>query len=98
MTKRELANELAECMENVDGFGQSAANHAVETIVEIIAEALVRGEAVTLRRFATLEPVQRKARKARHINDGITIEMPAYRDVRMKLYGEMKRRMNEKSK
>lgn len=53
MTKREIAKELA----NRSNLTPSQATHAVEGIVEIIADALAKDEPILLRGFGTIKTV-----------------------------------------
>ena len=77
MTKREIAKELA----NRSNLTPSQATHAVEGIVEIIADALAKDEPILLRGFGTINERETAAYTA------ITSQhAQAVRDYRSKVY------------
>jgi DNA-binding protein HU-beta len=73
MTKRELAQRIAEGGE----VPQKLADWAVESVLEGIAAALERGEAVSLAGFGKFSVAQRAARQARDPRTGASIDVPA---------------------
>lgn len=91
MTKMELAKALAE----KTGMPLSQAISSTEGVIETINEALVAGETLTLRGFATIKPVTLAARKGRDISAGKVIEVPARRSVKLTLSKELKKRLNK---
>lgn len=91
MTKNEIAVEL--CKRNPD-MPKSTALHAVEGVVEILSDAFVRGDNVYLRGFGTLEVRTTKEKKARDINAGTTVVVPAQRTVKFKVSKQLKDRLN----
>lgn len=54
MTKQDIIDHLT----NNCGLHRSSAIRAVEGVINSISDALARGEAVTLRGFATIKPVE----------------------------------------
>ena len=91
MTKNDIAVEL--CKRNPD-LPKSTALHAVEGVTDILSDAFVRGENVYLRGFGSLEVKTTKEKKARNINAGTTVIIPAQRTVKFKVSKQLKNRMN----
>lgn len=91
MTKNDIAVEL--CKRNSD-LPKSTALHAVEGVTDILSDAFVRGENVYLRGFGSLEVKTTKEKKARNINAGTTVIIPAQRTVKFRLSNLLKNRMN----
>lgn len=91
MTKNDLAVEL--CKRNPD-LPKSTALHVVEGVIDILSDAFVRGDNVYLRGFGSLEVKTTKEKKARNINAGTTVVIPAQRTVKFKLSKQLKNRMN----
>ncbi len=79
MNKAELADALAERT----GIQRKDSRAAVEALFDpesgLIAQALQRGEKVSLTGFGTFEVRERKARTARNPRTGEMIEVPATR-------------------
>lgn len=92
MTKMELAQALAE---KVPGMTISQAIAATEGVIGVISDALVAGDTLTLRGFATIKPVTLAPRKGRDIAAGKVIDVPARRSVKLVLSKELKARMNK---
>lgn len=78
MTKRDLAIELASRSQ----ISLDLALHCIDSLMDAAIEALADGENITLRGFGTLKQVRRKAKKARHITAGTTIEVPAHNIIK----------------
>lgn len=91
MTKNDIAVELCK---RIPDLPKSMALHAVEGVAEILSDAFVRGENVYLRGFGTLEVKTTKEKKARNINAGITVVIPAQRTVKFKVSKQLKERLN----
>ena len=66
MNKSELVGRVSE---SIDG-GRTAANHAVEAVIETIQEAVSRGEKVAISGFGVFERVERAARDRPQSCDG----------------------------
>lgn len=91
MTKNDIAVELCN---RIPELPKSTALHAVEGVAEILSDAFVRGDNVYLRGFGSLEVKTAKEKKARNINAGTTVVIPAQRTVKFKLSKQLKNRMN----
>ena len=94
MTKNDIALRL--CY-RIPDLPKSTAIHAVEALTGILSDAFVRGESVYLRGFGSMEVKTTQEKKARNINAGTTIVIPAQRIVKFKLSKQLKNRMNSSS-
>ena len=95
MTKNDIAVELCK---RIPDLPKSTALHVVEGMTEILSDAFTRGENVYLRGFGSLEVKTTKEKKARNINAGTTVIIPAQRTVKFRLSNLLKNRMNNGSK
>ena len=95
MTKNAIAVELCN---RIADLPKSTALHAVEGVTDILSDAFARGESVYLRGFGTLEVKTTKEKKARNINAGTTVIIPAQRTVKFKVSKQLKDRLNNGSK
>lgn len=91
MTKNDIAVELCN---RIPDLPKSTALHAVEGVAEILSDAFVRGDNVYLRGFGTFEVKVTKEKKARNINAGTIVVVPAGRTVKLKISQQLKNRMN----
>lgn len=91
MTKNDIAVELCK---RIPDLPKSTALHVVEGMTEILSDAFTRGENVYLRGFGSLEVKTTKEKKARNINAGTTVIIPAQRTVKLRLSNLLKNRMN----
>ena len=73
MNKSQIADRLAGRM----GLTKSAAAGAVDAVLEAIAEALAKHEAVRLAGFGTFETKHRPARTGRNPQTGEAVSIPA---------------------
>lgn len=95
MTKNDIAVELCN---RIPDLPKSTALHVVEGVTDILSDTFTRGENVYLRGFGTLEVKTSKEKKARNINAGTTVVIPAQRTVKFKLSKQLKDRLNNGSK
>lgn len=95
MTKNDIAVELCK---RIPDLPKSTALHVVEGVTDILSDAFVRGDNVYLRGFGTLEVKTTKEKKARNINAGTTVVIPAQRTVKFKVSKQLKDRLNNGSK
>ena len=91
MTKNDIVVELCK---RIPDLPKSTALHVVEGVTDILSDAFARGENVYLRSFGSLEVRTTKERKARNINAGTTVVVPAMRTVKFKISKQLKNRMN----
>lgn len=95
MTKNDIAVELCN---RIPDLPKSTALHVVEGVTDILADAFTRGDNVYLRGFGSLEVKTTKEKKARNINTGTSVVIPAQRTVKFKLSKQLKNRMNNGNK
>ncbi|MCM1079117.1 MAG: integration host factor subunit beta [Bacteroidales bacterium] len=93
MTKTEIVEHII----NTTTLSRSQAQTAVECVINAITDSLTKGESVYLRGFATIKAHTTKERKARNINKGTTMTIPAQRTVKFQLSRQLKNRMNNKT-
>ena len=91
MTKNDIAVEICK---RIPDLSKSTALHVVEGVTDILSDAFVCGDNVYLRGFGSLEVKTTKEKKARNINAGTTVIIPAQRTVKFKLSKQLKNRMN----
>ena len=93
MTKKEIISELV----GRTDLSTSQATHAVEGIMDIVADALVEGKTM-LRGFGCIKLVTRAAKPARNISKGETIIVPERKRVKFTAYNELQERINRAQK
>lgn len=91
MTKNDIAVELCN---RIPELTKPTALHVVDGVAEILSDAFSRGDNVYLRGFGTMEVKTTREKKARNINAGTTVVIPAQRTVKFKISKELKNRMN----
>ncbi|MGD8371744.1 MAG: HU family DNA-binding protein [Deltaproteobacteria bacterium] len=74
MNKADLINEVAKVVKT-----KKEAQAAVDCVLSTVANALRRGDAVTLVGFGTFKVSERKARRGRNPQTGAVIQIPAAR-------------------
>ncbi len=95
MTKKDIAVQLCS---RIPQLSKSTALHVVDNVIEILTDAFSREEHVYLRGFGTMVVKSNKARKARNINAGKSMVIPAQRTVKFKISQQLKNRMNNGNK
>lgn len=93
MTKQDIIDHLT----NNCGLHRSSAIRAVEGIISTISDSLARGEAVTLRGFATIKPVIKAEKIGRDIGANKPMVIPAQRSAKLVLSQELKDKLNSKA-
>lgn len=94
MTRKEIISQLVKRTD----LTPSQATHAVEGIIEIVADALVSCEPILLRGFGCIKIVKRAAKPARNISKGETIIVPERKRVKFTAYNELQERINRAQK
>lgn len=87
--------ELAEAISAKTGTSMTWANDCVETVMDEIMAALVRGEEVTLRGFGTWKEKALGSRTARNPRTGEAVEVAPRRAVKFKPSKQWQAAMNE---
>lgn len=91
MTRNDIAVELCK---RIADLPKSTALHVVDCVTDILTDAFARGENVYLRGFGSLEVKTTKEKKARNINAGTTVVVPAMRTVKFKISNQLKKHLN----
>ncbi len=92
MTKQDIIDHLT----NNCGLHRSSAIRAVEGMISSISASLARGEAVTLRGFATIKPVSKAKKIGRNMNIDKPVIIPAHRSAKLVISKELKDKLNSK--
>lgn len=74
---------------------RSQAIAATDSVVDAISRSLINGESVYIRGFATIKAVITAPKKARNINKGTVVTIPAQNSAKLVLCKELKERMNK---
>lgn len=90
MTKQDIIDHLT----NKCGLHRSSAIRAVDGVLNTISDSLARGEAVTLRGFATIKPVNKAKKIGRNMNNDTPVVIPAHRSAKLVLSKELKEKLN----
>ena len=80
MNKSELVATIAE----VGGMTKVRAQQALDQVLSNVAEAMEKGERVTLSGFGTFKVVERAEQKGRNPQTGQSIVIPAHNVVKFK--------------
>lgn len=94
MKKGELVAELSKRTE----MSATAANNAVNTLIDIITERLKKGDTVGITGFGTFSVAKRAARKGRNPATGETIKIAASKSPRFSAGATLKSAVNPKKK
>lgn len=73
MTKNELVSAIAKR----SGISKADVEHVINNSLNVIRETVASGDPIIIRGFGTIEPKLRKAKKARIIATGETVNIPA---------------------
>ncbi|MES2907186.1 MAG: integration host factor subunit beta [Pseudomonadota bacterium] len=95
MIKSELIEEIAAKNPNLY---QRDVEQIVNTVLDVITDALTRGDRVELRGFGTFSVKERPARTGRNPRTGATVQVEAKRLPAFKPGKELKERINAKTK
>ncbi|MBF0612457.1 MAG: HU family DNA-binding protein [Magnetococcales bacterium] len=80
MNKRDLVQKLAQ----KTGFNEKIAGEALTTTLDVIQDALIRGDRVSLIGFGAFEVTEREARPGRNPQTGEPITIPASKVLRFR--------------
>jgi len=92
MKKTELIAEVAK----KTGLSKKDVNEVINTTLEVIEEALKKGEKVSFIGFGNFEVVTRKAREARVPGTNKKVKVPETKTVRFKVGKKLKETLNSK--
>ena len=71
VNKAQLVDELAKAFEG----NKRQASHALETVIDTVTRAIVKGEKVAITGFGSFERIERAARTARNPRTGATVRL-----------------------
>jgi len=91
MTRAELIAAVADRA----GLTRADAERAVHSLLDVVRDALVTGDRVTLPGFGTFDAAERKARTGRNPRTGEAIEIAATRAARFKPSRGLKDALND---
>lgn len=90
MTKQ----DIIQLLEKRTSLSLSQSTHAVNGVIDILADALAKEESIFLRGFGTLKTVRRAARHGRDITRGKLLSLPPTKQVKFVAYSALKIRIN----
>lgn len=90
MNKADLVNSISE----QTGLTKTKSNQVVDAMTTIIADALAKGDKVTLVGFGSFTTSERSARKGRNPKTGEVIEIPSKRVAKFKAGSELTKSVN----
>lgn len=91
MTKSEIVLKIA----RETAIEKGDINKVVESFIKTVKNAIINGDEVTIRGFATIGTVERAEKKARHIAKGECVIVPAHKVVRFKPANDFKKAVAE---
>jgi DNA-binding protein HU-beta len=91
MTRAELIAAVADRA----GLPKADAEGAVHSLLDVVRDALVAGDRVTLPGFGSFDVAERKARSGRNPRTGEAIEIAASRNARFKPSKGLKDTLND---
>jgi DNA-binding protein HU-beta len=86
MTKADLVAKIAANA----GLTRANAEKAVTGLVSVVADALAKGEKITLVGFGTFEVAKRSAREGRNPRTGAALKIPASKTVKFRVGSKLK--------
>lgn len=87
-------NDIAAAICSTHDLPKATAISVVDTVINTLADSFVSGENIYLRGFGTFNVKTTAEKKARNINAGTTVVVPAGRTVKFRISKELKNRMN----
>lgn len=79
----------------VDGITKKQADDAVQAVFESIGDLLCEGDVVQIPNFGRFSISERAAREGRNPATGEKIQIPASKNVKLKIGKDMKGRLND---
>lgn len=91
MTKKELIEEVCKRAE----INDIEFEHGFNNLIEVIKKTIAKGEAIYVRGFGTLKPVERKSKVARNVLTGETVIVPTRKEPVFKASKKFKKQVNQ---
>lgn len=85
--------EIVDYVINTTELSRSQATAAVDSVFDAVKKAIVNGDNVYIRGFATFKVYTTKPRKARNINKGTVVEIPSKHAVKLIPGNELKKEL-----
>lgn len=89
MTKADLISRMAD----EAGITKAAAEKALNSFVDAVADSLAKGDKVTLVGFGTFSVAERAEREGRNPRTGETIKISASKTIKFKAGSKLKERL-----
>jgi len=87
--------DLIEIMAQAADIPKASASRALDGMIEAITNSLLKGEAVAITGFGTLDVKQRKSRVGRNPKTGEAITIPAAKVLKFKVSKNLKEEINK---
>lgn len=94
--RKMIKTDIVDYVINNTTLSRSQAINATDSVIEAISHSLIKGESVFIRGFATIKAVITAPKKARNINKGTAVTIPAQHSAKLVLSKDLKERMNKK--
>nr|UWI14549.1 MAG: DNA-binding protein [Bacteriophage sp.] len=91
-----IKTDIVDYIVNNTTLSRSQAINATDSVIEAISHSLINGESVFIRGFATIKAIVTAPKKARNINKGTAVTIPAQHSAKLVLSKDLKERMNKK--
>ena len=91
-----IKTDIVDYIVNNTTLSRSQAINATDSVIEAISHSLIKGESVFIRGFATIKAIVTAPKKARNINKGTAVTIPAQHSAKLVLSKELKERINLK--
>lgn len=96
MTQRELIDEVIR-RNPLDSNSKAATTRTVNSVFAIIKQVLAEGDSVSIPKFGTFKPVERKERTFKNMHDDGVVTVPAHIYPAFKPSGNLKKAINNAS-
>lgn len=93
MTQRELIDEVIR-RNPLDSNSKAATTRTVNSVFAIIKQVLAEGDSVSIPKFGTFKPVERKERTFKNMHDDGVVTVPAHIYPAFKPSGNLKKAIN----
>jgi nucleoid DNA-binding protein len=91
MTKSELIKEIA----TKTNVSNKTVEDVINVAIAVSIDTVAKGDSIVIKGFGTLAPKYRKAKKARNIRSGVSIDVPAYYAPAFKPSTDFKEKVRE---
>jgi len=92
MNKAELVEAIAKKTDST----KAGAEHALDAFIDVVTNALAKGDSVALIGFGTFSVAKRAARKGRNPSTGAEIKIPASKVAKFSAGAKLKKAVNKR--